>query len=135
MLNRTIAAVLAGSLVACGGGEPAAEAPAEAPEATTAAAPAPAAFDAQGTFNTVCATCHGTSGLGDGPAGMALDPRPASFSDPEFWETRDDEHIFTVIKEGGAAVGRSPLMVGWGASYSDDQIRELVEVVKSFRPS
>jgi cytochrome c553 len=134
MLRRSTAILIAGSLAACGGGEPASEAPATTPEAAPAAA-APAAFDAAGTFNTVCATCHGTTGLGDGPAGMALDPRPASFADAEFWETRDDEHIFTVIKEGGAAVGRSPLMVGWGASYDDDQIHELVEYVKTFRPS
>ena len=77
----------------------------------------------------------GTTGLGDGPAGQALDPQPASFADASFWETRDDDHIFTVIKEGGAAVGRSPLMVGWGASYDDDQIRQLVEHVKSFAPA
>jgi cytochrome c553 len=134
MLNRSIAVVLAGTLVACGGGEPAAEAPATTPEAA-APAPAPAAFDAAGTFNTVCATCHGAGGLGDGPAGLALDPRPASFADAEFWETRDDEMIFTAIKEGGAAIGRSPLMVGWGASFSDEQISELVEHVKSLGPS
>jgi cytochrome c553 len=133
-MKRLSIFLVAGSLVACGGGEPAADAPAAAPE-TTAAAPAPAAFNAVATFNTVCAACHGTSGLGDGPAGMALDPRPASFADASFWETRDDAHLFTVIKEGGAAVGKSPLMVGWGASFDDEQITQLVEHVKSFKPA
>jgi mono/diheme cytochrome c family protein len=135
-MKRYSILIMTGVLAACGGGEPAAEAPASQPAATTtAAAPAPAAFDAAATFNTVCATCHGAGGLGDGPAGMALDPKPASFADAEFWETRDDDHIFTVIKEGGAAVGRSPLMVGWGASYDDEQIWQLVEHVKSFQPA
>ena len=133
-MKRLSSIILAGALAACGGSEPAAEAPASEP-AATAAAPAPAAFDAVGTFNMVCATCHGTTGLGDGPAGQALDPRPASFADAEFWETRDDEHIFTVIKEGGAAVGKSPLMVGWGASYDDEQIQALADHVKSFAPA
>jgi high-affinity iron transporter len=124
--------LVAGTLAACGGGEPADSAPAEAPSTP---APAPAAFNAEATFNTVCAACHGTTGLGDGPAGMALDPRPASFADAAFWETRDDERVFTVIKEGSAAVGGSPLMVGWGASFDDDQISQLVEHVKSFAPA
>jgi cytochrome c553 len=133
-MKRSAILLAAAAFAACGGGEPAADAPATS-EPAASSAPAPAAFDAAATFNTVCATCHGTTGMGDGPAGIALDPRPASFSSPEFWETRDDEHIFTVIKEGGAAVGRSPLMVAWGASFTDDQIRELVEHVKSFKPA
>ena len=132
-MKRFTILVAAAGLAACGGGEPAAEAPTSEPAA--AAPAAPAAFDAAATFNTVCATCHGTTGLGDGPAGQALDPQPASFADAEFWETRDDEHLFTVIKEGGPAVGKSPLMVGWGASYNDEQIQQLVEHVKSFRPA
>lgn len=132
-MKRLSIIALAGALAACGGGEPAADAPSTAP-AAQAPAPAPAAFNAETTFNTVCSTCHGATGLGDGPGGMALDPRPASFADAAFWETRDDQHIFTVIKEGGAAVGRSPLMVGWGAMYNDDQINELVEYVKTFKP-
>lgn len=132
-MKRLSIFALAGALAACGGSEPAADAPSTTP-AAQAPAPAPAAFSAEATFNTVCATCHGAGGHGDGPAGMALDPRPASFGEAEFWETRDDAHLFTVIKEGGAAVGRSPLMVGWGASYNDDQIHELVEYVKTFKP-
>jgi len=130
-MKRLSIFLVAGALAACGGGEP--DAPASAPAATPA--PAPAAFNAEATFNTVCAACHGTTGLGDGPAGMALDPQPASFADASFWETRDDDRLFTVIKEGGAAVGGSPLMVGWGASFDDDQISQLVEHVKSFAPA
>jgi mono/diheme cytochrome c family protein len=133
-MKRIAIVTLGGFLAACGGGEPAADAPSSAPQATTAAAPVAAAFDAQSTFNIVCATCHGTTGHGDGPAGLALDPRPASFGEPEFWETRDDDSLFKVIKEGGASIGRSPLMVAWGAQYNDDQIRQLVEVVKGFKP-
>ena len=131
-MKRLSIFALAGALAACGGGEPA-ETPSTTP-AAQAPAPAPAAFNAQNTFNTVCATCHGTSGHGDGPAGMALDPRPASFGEAEFWETRDEASIFKVIKEGGAAVGRSPLMVAWGASFNDDQIRQLTEHVMTFKP-
>jgi cytochrome c553 len=37
-----------------------------------------------------------------------------------------NEHLFRVIQEGGAAVGRSPLMAPWGGALSDAQIRDVV---------
>jgi mono/diheme cytochrome c family protein len=42
-----------------------------------------------------------------------------------------NEHLFKVIKEGGAAVGKSPLMAPWGGALSDDQIRDVVAYVRS----
>jgi caa(3)-type oxidase subunit IV len=95
----------------------------------------PAAFDAVGQFNLICATCHGSAGDGTGPAGLALDPAPANFTDSAFWETRDDERIKTAIRDGGAAVDVSPLMAPWGVLYDDAQLDALVEYVKSFRPA
>lgn len=94
---------------------------------------AEAGFNAAQTFNLVCATCHGTSGAGDGPAGVLLDPRPASFSDPAFWETRDMDRIRAVIRDGAASVGGSSLMVAWGASFSEEEIGALADHVASFR--
>ena len=118
-------------LAACGGGEPASEAPDAQAEMAPAEAAAEPAFDAAQSYNTVCATCHGVTGAGDGPAGAALEPKPASFAEAAFWETRDDDHVFTVIKEGGPAVGKSPLMVGWSMQFDDDQIRQIVEYLKT----
>jgi caa(3)-type oxidase subunit IV len=92
-------------------------------------------FNATNTFNLVCATCHGRAGDGTGPAGAALDPTPANFTDPAFWAERDMNRIVTVIRDGGAAVGRSPLMVGWSASFSPEQIQQLADYVETFRPS
>ena len=42
-----------------------------------------------------------------------------------------DEHLFKVIKEGGASVGKSPLMAPWGGTLTDDQIRDVVAFVRS----
>ena len=105
----------------------------EEPEVVTAAEPG--AFDAAGAFNLICSMCHGAAGDGAGAAGSALDPRPADFTDPAFWETRDDERIKTAIRDGGPAVGASPLMAPWGALYDDAQLDAIVEYVKSFRPA
>jgi caa(3)-type oxidase subunit IV len=96
--------------------------------------PVEVGFSAPNTFNIVCATCHGSAGDGTGPAGAALDPQPANFTDPAFWAERDMDQILTVIRDGGAAVGRSPLMVGWSASFTEEQIAELADYVASFRP-
>jgi caa(3)-type oxidase subunit IV len=96
--------------------------------------PVEAGFDVQGMYNIVCATCHGTAGDGTGPAGTALDPQPANFTDSEFWASRDMDRIVTVISDGAAAVGGSSLMVGWSASFSAEQIQQLADYVASFRP-
>ncbi|GEM_PF-678606 len=129
-------------LTACGGEEAATTtAPAPAPEPAAEPAPEPevasaepAAFDAAGAFASTCASCHGEAGAGDGVAGAALDPKPANFTDAAFHAERDDAQIAKVIKEGGAAVGKSPLMAPFGGSFDDAQIEQLVAHVRTFNP-
>ncbi|MGB0543422.1 MAG: c-type cytochrome [Longimicrobiales bacterium] len=93
-----------------------------------------AGFNAEVSFGQICATCHGAGGAGDGVAGAALDPPPASFTDPAFWETRDRERIKTVIRDGAAAVGGSALMAPWGALYTEEQLDQVTDYVMSFNP-
>ena len=133
-------------LAGCGRSEsnpPPSEAAAPAPSAPTlaaaptppAAAPtAPAAADAArgaATYQSLCASCHGPRGAGDGPAGQNLDPRPAHHDDGGYMNALSNEHLFRVIKEGGAAVGKSPLMAPWGGALSDAQIRDVVAYVRT----
>ena len=78
-------------------------------------------------FATFCSSCHGAGGAGDGVAAVALDPKPADFTAATFWdETRTDEYLAGVIKNGGASVGKSPMMAPWGGSHSDEQIAAIV---------
>jgi len=98
------------------------------------AEPVEVAFNVENTFNLVCGSCHGTAGDGTGAAGAALDPRPANFTDPAFWETRDRARVMNVITNGAVAVGGSPLMVGWSASFTAEQIEELTDHVLELRP-
>jgi mono/diheme cytochrome c family protein len=42
-----------------------------------------------------------------------------------------NEHLFKVIKEGGQAVGKSPLMAPWGGTLTDAQIWDVVAFVRS----
>ena len=85
------------------------------------------------SYDTYCSTCHGATGAGDGVASQSLDPKPANFQDAKFWETRDDAHIKKVIKEGGAAVGKSPLMIAWGAVLDDVTIEAVTKHLKTFK--
>lgn len=94
-----------------------------------------AGFSAAGSYGIVCASCHGASGLGDGVAGAALDPAPANFTDPAFWEGRDRDRIITVIRDGAAAVGGSALMAPWGALYDEEQLGLMADYVMSFNPN
>ncbi len=113
---------------------PVAVAPAAPPAGAAPAAGANSAADpARGaaSYLTLCASCHGPRGAGDGPTGQALDPRPARHDDGAYMNALSNEHLFRVIKEGGAAVGKSPLMTPWGGALSDAQIRDVVAHVRS----
>ena len=94
------------------------------------AAPA-AGFDARGTFTTICASCHGPTGGGDGPGAAGLTPKPARFSDPAFWTGKTDAELLKAIREGGASVGRSAAMPAWGSMFDEEQARALLAYVKT----
>jgi cytochrome c5 len=80
-------------------------------KAPTAKAKTPAAAPvAKDVYAQRCTTCHGPTGLGDGPAGKALNPKPRSFQDAAWQAKVTDEHLRKVIVQGGASVGLSPLM-------------------------
>ena len=104
----------------------------EAKEIVVAQAPATKGDPAKGKekFELICASCHGPGGKGDGPAAAALDPKPRDLSDPAYVSTLTDEHIFKTVKEGGASVGKSPLMPAWGGTLTDDDIWNVLAYVR-----
>jgi mono/diheme cytochrome c family protein len=57
-----------------------------------------------------CANCHGLQGHGDGPQARHLLVPPRRLSDRAWRAAVSDEHLHTVIVEGGAAVGLDPVM-------------------------
>ena len=63
-------------------------------------------------FETNCASCHGTSGKGDGPVGAALQPPPRDFTVGEFKFDTDkdgkpgtDADLMNVVTNGAATYG------------------------------
>ncbi len=82
-------------------------------------------------FKQLCATCHGPSGKGDGPASASLNPPPRDMSDGEWQESVDDQHIRTVIRDGGPAVDLAPLMTAFGHTLDESDLDNLVAYIRS----
>lgn len=60
-----------------------------------------------------CASCHGESGRGDGPAGKHLSPRPANIARFSKMPMASDAYLLWTISEGGVALGSAmPPMKG-----------------------
>ncbi|QKK01420.1 MAG: cytochrome c [Pseudomonadota bacterium] len=82
-------------------------------------------------FKQLCATCHGPTGQGDGPASAALNPSPRDMSDAEWQASVDDEHLKTVITQGGAAVGLAPTMTAFGHALKGDDLDNVIAYIRS----
>lgn len=89
---------------------------------TDAAAPA--------TYTSRCASCHGPRGAGDGPLAPTLTPRPRAFDDLAWQRAVTDAYLHDVIRQGGAAHGRSALMPQHD-DLSRDTIDALVVYIRS----
>lgn len=52
-------------------------------------------------FDANCKSCHGDNGLGDGPAGMTLNPKPRNFHESEGWTNgRTIDALYKTLQEG-----------------------------------
>lgn len=79
------------------------------------------------TYNMYCTSCHGAGGKGDGPAGKALNPKPADFSKGKFKYSPNDAAMMAFIKKGKGA------MPAWGAVLKDPQINDVVAFIRSLK--
>ena len=52
------------------------------------------------SYTTLCASCHGDTGMGEGLAGQALDPAPAPIAHTS--QMMSDGYLFWRVTEGGA---------------------------------
>lgn len=88
------------------------------------------AQDAKALYEKNCVSCHGATGKGDGPAGKFLKPQPKDFS--AVLGGKADDQIVKVINAGGKENGLSASMPSFKGKLTDDQIKEIVQYVKSF---
>ena len=102
-------ALVAAALAACKP-PPSSSASSSEPSTTAPAVAATPEAEAAQIYNGRCAVCHGATGAGDGAGAAALNPRPRNFHDPAWQSGTTDAQIETIIRQGGAAVGKSAAM-------------------------
>ena len=52
-------------------------------------------------YDANCKSCHGDNGLGDGPAGMVLNPKPRNFTALDDWTNgRTIDALYKTLQEG-----------------------------------
>jgi mono/diheme cytochrome c family protein len=81
-------------------------------------------------YATMCASCHGEDGKGNGAASGGLVPKPRNFHDTAWQAKVDDAHLVKVLQKGGAAVGLSATMPAWGGVLTDEEINGLVKKIR-----
>jgi len=117
-------------LAACGGGSSSTAAldpvPAEYAGKTNPFGADAAAAGAD-VFKTNCATCHGDSGHGDGPAGAALDPAPKNLA--ELQSQAGDDYLYWRINTGREGTA----MVAWKGTLTDDQIWQVIAFLHTLK--
>jgi cytochrome c553 len=105
----------------------------KAPAGGGSAAMAPA-DQARQMFNTVCATCHGANGDGNGPAAANLTPKPRNYTDAAWQASVTDDYLHQVILKGGQAMGKSALMPAQPQLEAQPAVLdELVKIIRSFK--
>ena len=101
----------------------------------TASAPAELSPEAEAKdiAKNRCSMCHGPSGLGDGPTAATLNPKPRDFTSKDWQKSVADSQIRSVIVNGGAAAGKSPLMPP-NPDLKDKPaaVDELVKIVRGY---
>ena len=84
------------------------------------------AAEARDLFASTCARCHGADGAGGLPQ-VAGGAAPRNFHDHEFQRTHTDAQIKLTIVNG-----KGTGMPGFGATFSDEQLKGLIAHVRSF---
>jgi high-affinity iron transporter len=84
-------------------------------------------------YDQLCATCHGPTGAGDGPAGKALNPPARNLQAGDFKYGGTDQDLFDVISNGAASKGGSPLMAPWGSILSEQDRWAVVKYIRTLK--
>jgi high-affinity iron transporter len=84
-------------------------------------------------FKMYCETCHGPTGLGDGPVGKTLNPPPRNFQEAKFKYGDSNQAHFEVITNGAASKGGSPMMAPWGAVIPEADRWAVVKYIDSLK--
>jgi mono/diheme cytochrome c family protein len=79
-------------------------------------------------YKRYCSGCHGADGRGGAHTFM---PHIQNLTRQDYIEFIPDGFLFTVIAEGGVAVGKSSMMPAWKATLSEQDIKDVIAFIRS----
>jgi mono/diheme cytochrome c family protein len=79
-------------------------------------------------YKRYCSGCHGADGRGGAHTFM---PHIDSLTRKDYIEFIPDGYLFTVITEGGEAVGKSGYMPAWEGTLSEQDIKDIIAHIRS----
>ncbi|NHZ71786.1 MAG: c-type cytochrome [Aquificales bacterium] len=80
-------------------------------------------------YTAQCASCHGDGGVGDGPAGVNLDPAPANIAHTS--QMLGDDYMYWRISEGGAMAPFNSTMISWKSILEEDDRWDVINYVQA----
>ena len=80
-------------------------------------------------YNTNCTSCHGDSGMGDGPAGSSLTPQAAPLAHTSL--RMGDEYLYWRIAEGGLQAPFNSAMPTWKDILSEEDTWDVINYVRA----
>ena len=82
----------------------------------------------KGLFLRYCSGCHGEDGRGEA---KTFRPNVGNLAVKALMNQVPDEYLFTVIKRGGAAVGKNAAMPAWQNQLGDQDVWDIVAFVRT----
>ncbi len=89
---------------------------------------ATAAESGKSLYIAYCASCHGETGMGDGPASASLNPHPTALAKVQ--SSLSDAYLYWRVAEGGRMEPFNSTMPGWKDIFSEGQIWEMVSYLR-----
>lgn len=75
-----------------------------------------------------CRGCHGKKGRG---AAHTFMPHVGNLTKKDYIELLPDGYLYTVIAQGGEAVGKSGYMPAWETKLSEDDIKDIIAYIRT----
>jgi mono/diheme cytochrome c family protein len=79
-------------------------------------------------YKRYCSGCHGADGRGGAQTFM---PHIQNLTQKDYIEFLPDGYLFTVIADGGVAVGKSSMMPAWKTTLSEQDIKDIIAHIRS----
>ena len=79
-------------------------------------------------YKRYCSGCHGADGRGGAHTFM---PHIGNLTKKDYIEFIPDGFLFTVIAEGGVAVGKSGYMPAWRGTLSEQDIKAVIAFIRT----